>query len=214
MVTSLSATMVFRKAAVVDWPMAMVLEASTTFGAFLGGLFSGHFSGRLLIYLFSGVLAAASFFMVRHFDIPNRCDGRPSGFYRWRQSVCSEVYCVNLTLALPVVIVAGVVSGLIGVSGGILKAPMLVLMFGVPMNIAVGSSAFMVGLTATGGFLGHLTAGHFDWKTALILTPGVFIGAQAGARMSVKADKAKMKRVFGYILAALGVFLVIRTALP
>lgn len=137
-----------------------------------------------------------------------------SGFYRWRRSVCSEVYCVNLALALPVVIVAGVVSGLIGVSGGIVKAPMLVLMFGVPMNIAVGSSAFMVGLTATGGFLGHLTAGHFDWKTALILTPGVFIGAQAGARMSVKADKAKMKRVFGYILAALGVFLVIRTALP
>jgi uncharacterized protein len=213
MVTSLSATMVFRKAAAVDWPLAIALEASTTFGAFLGGLFSGHFSGRFLIYLFSGVLAVASFFMVRHFEIPNRCDGQPSGFYRWRRNVCSEVYCVNLALALPIAFVAGVVSGLIGVSGGILKVPMLVLMFGVPMNIAVGSSAFMVGLTAAGGFLGHLTAGHFDWKMALVLMPGVFIGAQIGARTSVKVDKTRMKQIFGYILAALAVFLAIRTAL-
>jgi uncharacterized protein len=99
---------------------------------------------------------------------------------------------------------------MVGVSGGILKVPMLVLLFGVPMNIAVGSSAFMVGLRATGGFLGHLAAGHIDWKTALILTPGIFIGAQIGARTSVKADKKKMKRFFGYILAALALFLVFR----
>ena len=89
----------------------------------------------------------------------------------------------------------------------------LVLLFGVPMNIAVGSSAFMVGLTASGGFLGHLVAGHFDWKVALMLMPGIFIGAQIGARTSVRVDKTRMKHFFGYVLAALAVFLVIRTAL-
>src|SRR5579859_7380776 len=68
MVTSLSATLVFRKAATVDWPLAIVLESSTTLGAFLGGLYSGHFSGRFLIYLFSGVIAVAAFFMVKHFE--------------------------------------------------------------------------------------------------------------------------------------------------
>jgi uncharacterized protein len=213
MVTSLSATMVFRKAATVDWPLAIVLETSTTLGAFLGGLFSGYFSGRFLIYLFSGVLAIAAFFMVKHFEIPNRCGEKPGGFFRWRRGVGSENYCVNLALALPIAFVAGVVSGLIGVSGGILKVPMLVLLFGVPMNIAVGSSAFMVGLTASGGFLGHLVAGHFDWKMALILIPGIFIGAQIGARTSVKVDKTRMKRFFGYVLAALAAFLIIRTAL-
>jgi uncharacterized protein len=213
MVTSLSATLVFLKAATVDWPLAIVLESSTTLGAFLGGLFSNHFSGRFLIYLFSGVLAISAFFMVKHLEIPNRCDGQPNGFFRWRRVVCSEVYCVNLALALPVAFIAGAISGLIGVSGGIIKVPMLVLMFGVPMNVAVGSSAFMVGLTASGGFLGHLAAGHVDWKMALILMPGIFIGAQIGARTSVKTDKTKMKRFFGYILAALAVFLVIRTAL-
>ena len=214
MITSLSATLVFRKAATVDWPLAIFLESSTMLGAFLGGLYSGHFSGRFLIYLFSGVLAVASFFMVKQFDIPNRCGGMPSSFFRWRRTMGSEIYCVNLALALPVALVAGIVSGLIGVSGGILKVPMLVLLFGVPMNIAVGSSAFMVGLTASGGFLGHLAAGHFDWKVALLLAPGMFVGAQIGARTSVKVDKTKMKRFFGYVLAVLAAFLIIRNSLP
>jgi uncharacterized membrane protein YfcA len=213
MVTSFSATLVFHKAAAVDWPLAIVLESSTTLGAFFGGLFSGYFSGRFLIYIFSAVLAIASFFMVKRFEVPNRCGERPGGFFRWRRVIGPEQYCVNLGLALPIALIAGVVSGLIGVSGGILKVPMLVLLFGVPMNLAVGSSAFMVGLTASGGFLGHLAAGHFDWKMALLLMPGIFIGAQIGARTSVRVDKTRMKCFFGYLLAALAVFLIIRNFL-
>jgi uncharacterized membrane protein YfcA len=213
MITSLSATMVFHKAATVDWPLAIALESSTTLGAFLGGLYSGYFSGRFLIFLFSGVLAVAAFFMVKRFQIRNRCDEGPSGFFRWRRGLGFQTYCVNLGLALPIAFVAGVVSGLIGVSGGILKVPMLVLLFGVPMNIAVGSSAFMVGLTASGGFLGHMAAGHFDWKMALALAPGIFIAAQIGARTSVRVDKTKMRRFFGFMLATLAVLLVIRTVL-
>ena len=81
------------------------------------------------------------------------------------------------------------------------------------MNIAVGSSAFMVGLTAAGGFFGHLAAGHFDWRIAVILVPGIFLGAQIGARTSVQVDKTKLKRFFGIALFVLAVFLVLRTAL-
>ncbi len=213
MITSLSATLVFRKHGVVDWPLALVLESSTSFGAFLGGLFSGHFSGRSLTYLFAAVITVAAFFMVKHFETPSRCKGLPSSFFHWRREIGLNLYCVNLALALPIAFVAGVISGMVGVSGGILKVPMLVLLFGVPMNIAVGSSAFMVGLTATGGFFGHLAAGHFDWRIAVILVPGIFLGAQIGARTSVQVDKTKLKRFFGIALFVLAVFLVLRTAL-
>jgi uncharacterized membrane protein YfcA len=213
MITSLSATLVFRKAGTVDWPMALVLESSTTLGAFVGGLFSSNFSGRFLTYVFACVIAFAAFFMVRHFELPDRCAGLPSSFFRWRREIGMEVYCVNLALALPISFVAGTVSGLVGVAGGILKVPMMVLLFGVPMNIAVASSAFMVGLTALGGFLGHLAAGHFDWKMALILVPGIFLGGQIGARKSVKADKTFLKQFFGYLLIALAVFLVVWTSM-
>ena len=212
-VMSISATLVFHKAAAVDWPLALTLESATALGAFLGGLFSGYFSAKFLIFLFSGVIAVAAFFMVKHFEIPNRCGEKPGGFFRWRRGVGNEKYCVNLAVALPISFIVGAISGLVGVSGGILKVPMMVLLFGVPMNIAVGSSAFMVGLTAIGGFTGHVAAGHFDWKLALVLVPGIIIGAQIGARISVKIDKTKMKRLFGYVLAALALLLVIRNLL-
>ncbi len=90
---------------------------------------------------------------------------------------------------------------------------MLVPLFGVPMNIAVGSSAFMLGFTARGEFLDRVAAAHFDWETALLLAPGIFPGAQIGARTSVRIDKTKMQRFFGYMLAVLAAFLVIRTIL-
>jgi len=209
MVTSLSSTLVFKKAGAVDWPMAIALESTTTLGGFLGGLYSGYFTGRFLTYLFSGVIAFAAIFMVRSFH-PRACSaGR---FYLWERRMGQETYCVNLALALPISLIAGLVSGLIGVAGGILKVPMMVLLFGVPMNIAVGSSAFMVGLTATGGFLGHLKAGHVEWFTALALVPGIFIAGQIGARLALRTDKKKMKVYFGYFLFGLAAFLALRAA--
>jgi uncharacterized membrane protein YfcA len=213
MVMSLSSTQVFRKAGFVDWPMALVLESSTALGAFLGGLFSGHFSGRVLTYLFAVLIAIAALFMVRRFQRKADCDATASDFYHWVRRVGKETYCINLGLALPVSFAAGAVSGLAGVAGGSLMVPMMVLLFGVPISIAVGSSALMVGLTASGGFLGHLTAGQFEWKVALALAPGIFLGAQIGARCGVKLDKEHLKRYFGYFLLALALLLVVRTAL-
>lgn len=207
MVTSLSSTLVFGKAGKVDWPMALVLETTTTLGGFLGGLYSGHFTGHFLTLLFSGVIAFAAIFMVRDFAA-RACE--PGPCYVWERRREGQTYCLNLGLALPTSFVAGAVSGLIGVAGGILKVPMMVLLFGVPMDIAIGSSAFMVGVTASGGFLGHALAGHIDWFTALVLVPGIFIGGQLGARKAVNVDKRRMKVFFGYFLFALAAFLVIR----
>jgi uncharacterized membrane protein YfcA len=213
LVTSLSSTLVFRKAKVVDWALALVLETATTVGGFLGGLYSGHFSGETLTFLFVGVLAIAAFFMVRKFEARPALGAAIAHFPFWSRHSGIENYRVNLAVALPISLLVGALSGLIGVGGGILKIPMMVLLFRVPMNVAVGSSAFMVGVTASGGFLGHLKAGHCDWKIALALAPAVFVAAQIGARRSIKVDKAKLKIYFGYLLLALAVVLALRTAL-
>ena len=105
-VMSISATLVFHKAAAVDWPLAIALESATTLGAFLGGLFSGYFSAKFLIFLFSGVIAVAAFFMVKHFEIPNRCGEKPGGVFpvatgrrkreilrRSRRGASNIIYC-------------------------------------------------------------------------------------------------------------------------
>jgi len=212
LITSLSSTLVFRKAKMVDWAMALVLEATTTVGGFLGGLYSGHFSGRTLTLLFAAVVGFAAYFMIRGLKAKPVNGPEVSRFLLWKRHLGLENYRINLALALPACLLVGGLSGLIGIGGGILKIPMMVLLFRVPMNVAVGSSAFMVGVTASGGFLGHLKAGQCDWKIALALAPGVFLAGQLGARKSVKVDKKKMKAYFGYFLLGLAVLLAIRTA--
>jgi len=212
MVTSLSATIVFRKAKRVDWPLAIVLETATALGGLAGGLVSGRFSGSTLMVLFAGVIALAAFFMLRDFKSSRECAERSSVF-GWRRRLGEQEYCVNLLLALPISFVAGAVSGLVGVGGGILKVPMMVLLFGIPMEIAVGSSAFMVGLTAAGGFAGHVASGHWDWRTSLVLAVVVFAGAQIGPRMSIAVDRRKMKRGFGWFLFFIALVMCVRAVL-
>lgn len=212
MVTSLSATIVFRKARRVDWPLAIVLETVTALGGLTGGLSSGRFSGTALTVLFAAVIAFAAVFMVRDFDWHHDCPER-SSFFGWRRQLGEHTYCVNLLLAVPISFVAGAVSGLVGVGGGILKVPMMALLFGIPMEIAVGSSAFMVGLTAAGGFAGHVASGHWDWRISLILAAAVFVGGQIGARISVGVNKQRMKAVFGYFLFAIAALMVCKAVL-
>jgi len=209
MATSLSATIVFRKTKSVDWPLAIVLETATVLGGLGGGLASERFSGSTLMVLFAAVIVLAAVFMVRDFEWDHACAER-SSFLGWRRQLGAHQYSVNLLLALPVSFAAGAVSGLVGVGGGVLKVPMMVLLFGVPMEIAVGSSAFMVGLTAAGGFAGHAAVGHWDWKTSVVLAVVVFVGGQFGARMSVGMDKKKMKKGFGWFMFGVAALMCVK----
>lgn len=208
MMTSLSATLVFRKASKVDWPLAIVLETVTTLGGLVGGLASGRFSGAFLSVVFAGVVAFAAIFMVREFHMEHACPTLKEGLGYWPRKFGEQDYCVNLFIALPISFIAGLASGLVGVGGGILKVPLMVLLLGIPMDIAVGSSAFMVGLTAAGGFAGHVVNGHWDWKTSVVLAVAVFIGGQIGARQALGIDKKKMKRAFGWFLFTIAVLMV------
>lgn len=210
MVTSFSAMLVFRKAHRIDWALALVLETVTTLGGFTGGLMSDRFSGQSLIWVFAGVIAFAAFFMIHDFKPSHSDFSDRRGWFYWHRSFRQHRYVINLLLALPASFAAGMVSGLVGVGGGILKVPLMVLLLGIPMDIAVGSSAFMVGLTAAGGFAGHVASGHWDWKTSLILALVVFAGSQIGARLSLSLDKKKMKRLFGWFLLGIAAMMVVK----
>ena len=210
MVMSLSSSLVFRKANRIDWPLALVLESSTAVGGFCGGLWSGLFTAEFLSVLFAAVVALAAYSMVRPFNTHRPAGAGQDGFWHWRRELGGQHYRVNLAVALPICFLVGLVSGLVGVGGGVLKVPMMVLLFGIPMDIAVGSSALMVGLTAAGGFAGHVTNGHWDWRTSLILAAAVFAGAQIGSRISITLDKRRLKRAYGWFLLLIAILMLVR----
>jgi len=214
MAISLSSTLVFRRAGRVDWPLALSLEAATAAGGFLGGFFSDRFSGPTLMLVFTGVVGFSATFMIRKVEHERPCP-EWSGPFSWVREAAGYRYCVNMPLALTVSSLAGCVSGLVGVGGGILKVPMMVLLFGIPIEIAVASSAFMIGLTALGGFAGHVVSGHvghahWSWTGSLVLGVAVFLGAQVGARKSVALDGRKIKPVFGWFLLGVAALMAVK----
>jgi len=202
MVTSVAASLVFHKARRIDWPLAIALETVTAVGGFAGGLGSGWLSGTTLSLIFAGVIGTAAVFMIRPMREREPCPPGRGGFFTWHRTLGQEHYCVDMALALPFSFAAGALSGLVGVGGGLIKVPLMVMVLGVPMDIAVGSSALMVGLTASGGFAGHLLHGHWDWRLSLILAAVVFVGGQIGSRITVRLDERRLKVGFGWFLLA------------
>ena len=201
LVISLSSTLVFRKAHQVDWNTALVLEAPTTLGAFFGGLLSQYVSSRTLGLILFILLSTAAWFMLRppKGNIQSRIVSRPS-HWTWQRSVNGETYQLDLRLIIPVMLAVGLLTSMVGIGGGALKVPLMVLLFGIPVPIAIGSSAFMVGLTAAAGLLGHISFGSFNWTAALLLSIPVFIGGQIGSRLSVHLDALHLEKWFGYFI--------------
>ena len=72
----------------------------------------------------------------------------------------------------------------VGVGGGFLIVPALVLVLGFPMRLALGTSLVVIAVNSAAGILAHLQAGGFDLPLALLLVAGGFAGATAGGRLA------------------------------
>jgi uncharacterized membrane protein YfcA len=207
MVVSLSSMLVFAKAKMLDWKLVLLIEPPTNLGSFLGGYLSDHIPSYVAKLCFAGVLLVGAYFMYK----PVKEPAHPASdwhWWNWRRTGVAEPYTMNVLILVPIMIVAGFVAGLLGVGGGLVKVPAVVLLGGVPMKIAVGSSSLMIGITALTGFVGHLLQGHFDLNLTAALAVGVLVGSQIGPRLSVKIDPTKLKKFFAVLLFAIALWLI------
>jgi len=203
---TLSAMLVFRKAHLIDWWLALIVEPPTNLGAFLGGYFSSHFPPNLSKLVFAGILLIGAYYIIR--PIEERTAPPRRAWYLLQRNLGEYEYSLNLFVIVPIMVLAGFVAGMLGVGGGLIKVPAVVLLGGVPMKIAVGSSSLMIGITALTGLFGHALVGHFDPKLALTLGVAVLAGSQIGARLGVKIDKKRHKKYFGFLLIFIAVWMV------
>ncbi len=206
MATSVSAALVYWRSKMIDWKLALVVDPITDLMAFVAGYFAIRVPGSTLKILFALVLVLASYFMFRPVSATRRPSGRRFGL--WRRRFGGHDYSVNLLAAIPLSGAAGVVAGLLGISGGLFKVPLLVLLCGVPLKVAIATSSFMVALTGLGGFLGHSLSESVDWRLALVLAAAAFAGGSLGARISLKTDKARLKKLFGALLVLVSAWMI------
>lgn len=101
--------------------------------------------------------------------------------------------------------VAGITSGLIGIGGGVIIVPALVLLFGFSQQVAQGTTlALMVPPLGILAALTYYRQGYVDIKTAALICLGFLAGSAMGADLAVRLPAEILTRVFGAVLVAIG----------
>ncbi|MBV8207809.1 MAG: sulfite exporter TauE/SafE family protein [Acidobacteria bacterium] len=113
---------------------------------------------------------------------------------------------LRLIAGIALGIAVGVISGLIGVGGGIVLVPALIFAFKMDQHLAQGTSLAML-LPPTGmlAFLRYYRAGHADLKLGLFLALGVFVGGYFGGKWAQDISGLTLRRIFALVLVATAV---------
>jgi len=203
--TAIAALLIFQKHKVVDWKLALVIDPPTNIMAFFGGFYAHIFSAVILKFIFAGLLVVASLFML--YSAKERAISNKKRFGFWQRRYSGHEYIVNLWLIIPIAAGTGFVAGMVGISGGSFKIPLMVLACGVPMRIAVGTSSAMVTATALMGFAGHTISGDFNSSWAIPLAIVAVVGGLLGGKFSLKINPKNLKRIFAYTTLAAAIFM-------
>jgi uncharacterized membrane protein YfcA len=98
-------------------------------------------------------------------------------------------------------LLAGMLSGLVGVGGGIIMVPLLVLLLGFSQHQAQGTSltVLLVPVTAVAVF-NYYKEGYVNWKYAMVIAIFFVVGSYFGSKLAVDLDQKMLKKIFGIVL--------------
>ncbi len=116
---------------------------------------------------------------------------------------------MNYLLAGLIGLIGGVTSGLFGVGGGIVMVPAMMLLMGVSIKTAIGTSLVVIVPTAIIGSYKHYTQEQVNLKLALSLVPMAMVGGFVGAWLTQYIPAEQLKRLFGAFLILVGLRLML-----
>jgi uncharacterized membrane protein YfcA len=214
--TSLSASPRFIKSGIADRRLGLVLLVGATLGGLTGGLTSGFLDSRVLALLFAILLAAVAVQMSRqvcHPRPPVPPDDEPgTGFASsYVEPTTGDVVpyqARRVGAGTAVSFLAGNVSGLLGVGGGVINVPTMNVLMHVPIRVATTTSTYMLAATASASGVVRVADGQVDPLLVAPVTLGVIVGARAGARLSMRFSQNALRLGFVVVAAifAVGMF--------
>ncbi|MBV6478290.1 MAG: hypothetical protein HGGPFJEG_01040 [Ignavibacteria bacterium] len=153
----------------------------------------------LIMSVFSLLMIAASYSMIRNTKIPDSSKMKPGHHY---------------TLIFLEGALVGALTGFLGAGGGFLIIPALVLLAGIPMKEAVGTSLLIIAIKSLLGFTGDISAGvNIDWFFLMILSVFTVSGIYIGSALSKRIHADKLKPAFGWFILVMGIYILIRETL-
>lgn len=201
----------------INMKLGMLLEVATAAGSLLGGITAQFVSQSALQRLFGLVAVIVSLIMLsrlrkRNVMLDPAADpGVLGGRYHEDESGGTVTYRVKrLPLAIGASFVAGNLSSLLGIGGGIIKVPVLNAWCGVPLRAAAATSAFMIGVTATAGATIYYGHGQLDPPLAAAAVLGVQLGSWGGMKFGAAASAKWLKILMAAVLFIVSAMMFLR----
>lgn len=116
----------------------------------------------------------------------------------------------NLPILVFYGIGVGVITGFLGAGGGFILIPTLVLMVGLPMKKAVGTSLLIIALNALIGFTGDFDHFAIDWPFLIKITFIAIAGILVGHYLSKKISGQRLKKAFGWFVLIMGLYIILK----
>jgi len=226
--TSLGGGNVYLRQHIADLRLGLLLALATAPSAVIGALLATHVGSRLLAGIFALVLLLSAYRMAASargparqldanaVDVTPASEGRSLLHFRtqYRETngeiVLYQVRRVGTGVATSTL--AGLISGLLGVGGGIVQVPVMNLIMKVPIKVATTTSTYIIGITAMAGafvYYNHRPS-FVDPALAIPVTIGVFVGASVGSSVLGRISQRALRNTFVAVLAIYSLQMILR----
>jgi hypothetical protein len=192
----------------IDYKSGLALSAATVPGAVLGALTTGYVPRQAFDAILGCLMVLACGFLLWH-PMPPRSAGREQAMAAglFDRSATNRIGTYNMPLGLVLSFVAGYLSSLLGIGGGIIHVPVLVHLLSFPVHVATATSHFMLAIMSLAGTAVRVDSGVFAHgvRRTIFLAIGVVIGAQVGAWLSGRLRGRWIVRGLAIALGLVGV---------
>ncbi len=176
----------------MNWKTGWWFSVGGMSGAFLGGKLGAHINPTVLLSLFAGMMLVTAMLMLRGKKTENGGGERAP----------------RLGLVLLEGFLVGGFTGMIGAGGGFLVVPALVLLGGLPMKEAIGTSLLVIALKSFAGFMGYLSQIDINWMLTVGVTLAAVCGSFLGAWAVRFTSPEKLRQAFAWFVLAMGVLVL------
>ena len=195
-ITSASAGLVHWRQGNVQVRTALIYGATAAVGSFAGARLGSMISGATQLTLLAVVMLAAAYRMA-------------FGTNPQRDTI-AEARPIAFATLLPVALLVGVLTGIVGVGGGFLIVPTLVIICHLPMRVAVGTSLLVIAMNATSGAAGYAGQVPVPWHTVLVFSAVAVSGSLVASRYSARLPQTALRKGFGALLVGLSVLILVQ----
>ena len=206
--TAISSTFAYSRQKRIDYSVGLKLAMGTVPGALVGAYLTTLVSGKLLTAMFGAFLLFVAFQIARTGSNNNATNTGSE-----RNIVDSKGvrfnYRARVAPGVPLSFLGGVVSGFFGVGGGTVLVPVMAMVVGMPMHVAIAGSMFIMCFTSVSGALTHLSLGNVVPEYALYLSIGIIFGTQIGAAAARRLKSQLLRKVFAASLIIIGIRMIL-----